>query len=125
MAAALFLLPFAAQAIGPGPGSPDRSRGLVLTVLAFPVLTLTGAAIALLIGSSHDRARTLLRALSGALAGLLLTAGLGAILMSNSLQDAWYFATAVLTFGIIPAGLIGLITGGLVSLLERKNPPNP
>ncbi len=72
--------------------------------------------------SPTARGRAMLRALAGALAGLLLTALVGVLLMANSARDAWFFATAVLTIGTIPAGLVGLIVGGLVTLLQRKPP---
>ena len=122
VAAAVFFLPVAAHAFGPGRGQSDKSGEFLLTALAFPVLTLAGSAVALLIGPRPDRPRTMLRALAGALVGLLLTALTGVLLMANSARDAWFFATAVLTFGIIPAGLVGLIAGGLVTLLQRKPP---
>ena len=120
--AAVSLTPMAAQAFGPGPGQSDKSGELLFTVLAFPVLTLAGSVGAVLIGRRPDRTRTLLRALAGSLAGLLLTALVGVLLMANSARDAGYFATAIFTFGTIPAGLVGLIVGGLVALLERKRP---
>jgi len=124
VAAAVLSAPALAHAIGPGPGQGDKSAKLVLTVLAFPVLTLAGSAGAVVFGRRPDRTRILLRALAGALVGLFLTTLIGVLLMANSARDAGYFATAILTFGIIPAGLVGLIVGGLVTLLERKPPPS-
>ena len=120
VAAAVLLLHGAAYAIGPGPGGSDKSGMLIATVLAFPVLVIGAVAGALLIKRPAAGASVLLRALAGALAGLLLTAVFGAALMSNSMRDAWFFSTAVLVLGAIPAGLVGLITGGLVTIFQRQ-----
>jgi hypothetical protein len=122
VAAAVSFLPFAAHAIGPGPGQSDKSGELLITVLAFPVFTLAAAAAAVLLSRRSSPARIVLWASAGAGAGLILTTLLGIFLMSNSARDAWFFGSAVLTLGAIPAGLIGLIVGGLVTLLQRKPP---
>ncbi len=122
IAAAVLLLPVAAYAFGPGPGQSDKSGELLITVLAFPVFTLAGAAAAVLLGRRSSPARIVLWACAGAGGGLILTTLLGVFLMSNSARDAWFFGSAVFTFGAIPAGLIGLIVGGLVTLLQRKPP---
>jgi len=94
------------------------------TALAFPVLTLAGSAAGILIRRPTGRARIMLHALAGAVAGLLLTTLLGILLLANSPRDAWFMGTAVLMLGAIPAGLIGLIVGGLVTLLQPR-PSNP
>ncbi len=114
-------MPVGAHAFGPGAGQ-DKSAELFTVVLSFPVITLAASAGAVVLGRPAGRSRAMLRAFGGALLGLVITSVLAVVLMASSTRDAGFVATSVLTLGAIPAGLIGLIVGGLVSMMERRQP---
>lgn len=117
MAAAFLLLTGPAWAIGPG--QADESREVIITAVAFLVITVGTSVAAVLLGRRNGRGPSILRAILGALIGFVLTAALSLALMADSRRDAAFVATSVFTLGAIPTGLIGLIVGGLSTVLER------
>jgi len=117
--AAVFFLCATAQAVGPGQN--DDSGEAILTALAFPVITVAAASAAVVMGRRSGRPNSMLRAILGALVGLVLTAGLGLALMARDARELAFYATAIFTLGAIPTGLIGLIVGGLSSLIPVKS----
>lgn len=117
--AAVFLCAAAAaQSSDPDPAG-GVSPGVLITMLAFPVITAGMSLAAVLLGRRAGRAPSMLRAILGALIGLVLTAALGLALLARDSRDVTFFATSIFTLGAIPTGLIGLIVGGLASLRHR------
>lgn len=116
--AAVFLC---AAAAAQSPESGDAMpRGVLITLIALPVITAATSLAAVLLGRRAGRAPSMMRAILGALIGLVLTAGLGLALLARDPREAAFYATSIFTLGAIPTGLIGLIVGGLASLRNRR-----
>lgn len=119
--AAVFLLcTTAAQAAGPD--QVGESRELIATTIAFPLVTIATSLGLVLLGRRAGHAHSMLRAVLGALIGLILTVGLGLGLMADDARDAAFVATSLFTLGAIPTGLIGLVVGGLAGMMPHKEP---
>jgi drug/metabolite transporter (DMT)-like permease len=119
---AVAFLVIAGPAWAIGPGQSDNSGEVLITALAFPVITVAASATAVAIGRRAGRSPSMLRAILGALVGLILTTAFGLALLARTPRDLAFFATSIFTLAAIPTGLIGLVVGGLATLLDRHPP---
>ncbi len=113
---------YATAAHAAGPDQAGESRELIATTIAFPLLTIATSLGLVLLGRRAGHAHSMLRAVLGALVGLILSVGLGLALMADDARDAAFVATSLFTLGAIPTGLIGLVVGGLAGLQRREEP---